>query len=239
MSEVNLQLSHIPSLRALAALLVLSLRQQIRGWRLIVLGVLFLLPAALVVMIVLTSPYPPKVDELDTWIAYTLLANALAPLSALLCAAGVVRDEVEEQTLTYLLLRPLPRSALYAIKLLAGMIVSTLLTIFFAALTLVVIDRLAGKSGGALPVDKALHAAMIFSVTQAAYCGLFGLLGLLMRRSLVIGVAYIILFEGALAAFNTLARKLTVMYYFRVLVRRWLNPADMDWKIDLATAPSA
>jgi ABC-2 type transport system permease protein len=236
----NVQLSHFPSLRALAALLVLSLRQQIRGWRLIVLGVLFLLPAALVVANVLTVRHSPAADELDTWFVYTLLANALAPLAALLCAAGVVRDEVEQQTLTYLLLRPLPRSALYAIKLLAAMIVAALLTIFFAVLTLVVIDRLAGKPGGPLPLDKALHAALIFSVTQTAYCGLFGLLGLLMRRSLVIGVAYIILFEGALAAFNTLARKLTVMYYFRVLVLRWLKPAEAKtWEIDLTTAPSA
>ena len=50
-------------------------------------------------------------------------------------------------------------------------------------------------------------------------------MGLVMRRSLVIGVAYIVIFEGILAAFNTLARKLTVMYYFRVLVVRWQRPA--------------
>jgi hypothetical protein len=60
-----------------------------------------------------------------------------------------------------------------------------------------------------------------------------------MRRSLVIGVAYIILFEGILAAFQIMTRQLTVVFYFRVLVLRWLNPADISvWAIDPATAPS-
>ena len=52
------------------------------------------------------------------------------------------------------------------------------------------------------------------------------------------GVAYIVLFEGLLASLDTVARRLTVMYYFRVLVLRWLEPASgKEWSIDLATAP--
>ena len=165
-------LSRLPSLRALAALLVLSLRQQIRGWRLIVLGLLFLLPSALAVVIVFTSRRAilPPTDQFDYGLVYSFVANALAPLAALLCAAGVIRDEVEEQTLTYLLLRPLPRGALYVVKLLAAAIVSILLTVFFAAVTLAVIEYLAGKGDNPSLADKALHAAMIFSVTQTAYC---------------------------------------------------------------------
>ncbi len=78
------------------------------------------------------------------------------------------------------------------------------------------------------------------TLAQAGYCGLFGLLGLLMRRSLLVGVAYIVLFEGLLASLDTVARRLTIMYYFRVLVLRWLEPANgSEWSIDLATAPEA
>jgi ABC-2 type transport system permease protein len=163
----------------------------------------------------------------------------LAPLAALLCAAGVVRDDVEEQTLTYLLLRPLPRSALYAVKLLASMIITIALTVIFSAATFVLIDFLARKPGGDL-VANTVRVAMIFSFTQTAYCGLFGIMGLLMRHSLVIGVAYIVLFEGILATFKTMARQLTVVFYFRVLVLRWLKPPDTSvWQIEAATVPTA
>ena len=61
-----------------------------------------------------------------------------------------------------------------------------------------------------------------------------------MRRSLFVGVAYIFLFEGLLASLDTVARRMTMMYYFRVLALRWLEPADgKEWSIDLATAPDA
>lgn len=236
-------LSRFPNLRALAALLVLSLRQQVRGWRLIVLGFLFLIPSGLVVLIKLVAPARamPSAEELNMAFVYMFIPHSLAPLAALLCAAGVVRDEVEEQTLTYLLLRPVPRWALYAIKLLAAMIVTVVLTLFFAALTLLLIDALATQRHGPGLAEQVARTAMIYSVTQTAYCALFGIMGLLMRRSLVIGVAYIIIFEGILAALNTLLRELTVMYYFCVLALRWLHPPEAArlWSIELAKAPSA
>ena len=46
--------------------------------------------------------------------------------------------------------------------------------------------------------------------------------------------------KALLASLDTVARRLTVMYYFRVLVLRWLDPASgKEWSIDLATAPEA
>jgi ABC-2 type transport system permease protein len=89
-------------------------------------------------------------------------------------------------------------------------------------------------------IVQAMKTAVALSLAQAGYCGLFGLMGLLMRRSLIVGVAYIFLFEGVLASLDTVARRLTIMYYFRVLILRWLNPADgKEWSIDLASAPDA
>ena len=85
-----------------------------------------------------------------------------------------------------------------------------------------------------------MKIAAIFSLAQVAYCGLFALMALFMRRALLVGVVYIIFFEGILASFDTIARRMTVMYYFRVLVLRWLKPASgAEWKFDLKTAPSS
>src|SRR5262249_43520376 len=73
-----------------------------------------------------------------------------------------------------------------------------------------------------------------------AYCGIFGCLSFYVRRTLVIGIAYIGLFEGLLSSIDFVARRLTVMYYFRVLSCRWVDPAfARNWALDLETAPSA
>ena len=93
---------------ALTALAVLTLRQNLRGRRLLVLSLLFLLPVVLAGVVKLV-PFPPTPQELEFAFIFNLIPHALAPLTALLYAAGIVQDEVEEQTLTYLLLRPLPR----------------------------------------------------------------------------------------------------------------------------------
>jgi ABC-2 type transport system permease protein len=238
------RLPRFPSLRALAALLVLSLRQQIRGWRLVVVGLLFLLPSALAMLVYWTMPVPSDgttpAEVLEFNFIFKLIPLALAPLAALLCAGGIIRDDVEEQTLTYVLLRPLPRTAIYAVKLLAAIVTTALLTSLFAAATLVLIALMTGESADAALVRQAATMAAIFSLTQAAYCGLFALMSLLLRRALVMGVLYIFFFEGLLATFDTIARRMTVIYYFRVLVLRWLELfSGAEWTIDLSSAPSA
>ena len=55
----------------------------------------------------LASRFPPAAENLQFALIFNLIPHALAPLAALLYATGIIQDEVEEQTLTYLLLRPL------------------------------------------------------------------------------------------------------------------------------------
>jgi ABC-2 type transport system permease protein len=227
-----------PYARVLAALFVLTLRQLIHGRRLLVISLLFLLPAALAAVINLASRVAPTVEQLQFAIIFNLIPHALAPLAALLYATGIIRDEVEEQTLTYLLLRPMPRWALYFVRLLATMLVTSLLAAVFAAVTFAVIAVTARQPAGAGLLQEALKTAALLSLVEIGYCSLFGLLGILMRRSLMLGVAYIALFEGLFASFDTVARSMTVMYYFRVLVLRWMHPTmGREWAIDLTTAP--
>jgi hypothetical protein len=60
------------------------------------------------------------------------------------------------------------------------------------------------------------------------------------RWALLGGLAYIVIFEGLLANFDFIGRRLTVMYYFRVLTLRWLDPPSTEgWTLDLATVASA
>lgn len=224
---------------ALVALAVLTLRQNLRGRRLLVLSVLFLLPVVLAGVLKLFS-HPPTPQELEFAFVFTLIPHALAPLTALLYAGGVVQDEVEEQTLTYLLLRPLPRWALYLTKLAMTWLTTSLLTAAFTALTLLVAYWNAPELTSAAFPERVAKIAALMALAQVGYCSLFGLLGLRMRRSLIVGLGYIIAFEGLLANFDAVVRRLTVMYYFRVLSIRWINPnMAKDFSIDLAIAPSA
>jgi ABC-2 type transport system permease protein len=233
-------LSRWPSLRALVALFVLTLRQHVRGRRLLVVSLLFALPSVLAAVVGLTSRHAHSAAMLEFAFVFNLIPHAIAPLAALLYAVGMIQDDVEEQTLTYLLLRPLPRWALYLVKLSATILVTSMLTVVFTTAALAVIALTASGPDTAGLIGRELKMAVLLGLMQVAYCGLFGFLGLLMRRSFIWGVGYIFVMEGLLASFNTVARRLTMMYYFRVLVLRWLDPAyEREWAITLATAPEA
>ena len=151
-------LAWLPNFRALAALLVLALRQQVRGWRLVVLCLLFLLPGALAVLVYLTVPVRSRgstpAEVLDFQFLFNLIPHALAPLAALLCAGGIIRDEVEEQTLTYVLLRPLPRTAIYAVKLLAALVTDGALDVAVQRGHAVLIALMTGESAERGPSCK-------------------------------------------------------------------------------------
>lgn len=215
----------------------LSLRQQVRGRRLLVLTGLFLLPVGIGILARWLGHAGPA--ETENALLFVLIPHALVPLTALLYACGMIQDEIEEQTLTYLLVRPLPRWALYLAKLAATILVTIALTTVFVFATYVVAywgdTDLWGK---AIPV-RAFQTSALLGLNLVAYDSLFGWLGLLVRRFLVIGVGYIVLFEGLLANIDFAVRRITVMYYFRVLAGRWLGIDTKQWSIDVADAPTS
>jgi ABC-2 type transport system permease protein len=217
--------SRSAELSALAALFVLTVRQHTHGRRLLVLALLYLLPCALAVLL-RNLPKPAPAEALEFALIFSLLPHGLAPLTALLYAAGVVSDEVEEQTLTYLLLRSMPRWALYLTKLLATLCVTTLLVaVAVTALYAAIYLGTPGFWGEIVPRAGRMIAAT--ALAQVGYCTLFGFLGLVTRRSLVAGIGYIVVVEGVLANLDFVGRQLTIVYYVRALVLRWLGlPAE-------------
>src|SRR5262249_36991774 len=77
------------------------------------------------------------------------------------------------------------------------------------------------------------------ALATLTYSAIFGCLSLFIRRLLVVGVTYVIVFEGFFANLDIMVRKLTVMYYVRVLVERWLDLKLASWSIRLDEAPSS
>ena len=118
-------------------------------------------------------------------------------------------------------------------------ITTSVLTGVFTMLALAVIYWNTPEFWGDIFPGRALRIVGLLTLAQASYCALFGVLGMVTRWSLLFGLAYIVAFEGLLATLETVARRLTINYYFRILSMRWLDPVNSkEWSIDLETAPS-
>ena len=126
---------------------MLTLRQHVHGKRWLVMGLLFLLPAALAVLCGHSADRQPPPSHWSSSLALMFIPQALLPLVALLYASGMVQDEQEEQTITYLLVRPIPKWALYLVKLLATLTMTVCLVTIFTVLD-VCRDLFSQRRGG-------------------------------------------------------------------------------------------
>jgi ABC-2 type transport system permease protein len=234
-------------LAALWALYVLTLRQHLHGKRWMVTAVLFLLPAGLAILVRATAHNVPGM-WLEFSFGFMFIPQALLPLVALIYGSGIIQDEQEEQTLTYLLIRPIPKWALYMVKLAATLTTTVTLTALFTALTYTAIYA-GADSGGANVVHRCIKAMLTHSLAVVAYCCLFGLMSLLTRWTLIVGILYAAIFEGLLANLPLSIRMITVIYYARMIAYRSLgfigmtpngpfNIAAPVWRIDVEADPT-
>ncbi len=235
--EWPVRLSRRVPFSALAALLNITAARQVRGRRLLILCVLFALP---ILFAVLAHRFedPYQLEDVEAVLIFGLIPQAFLPLAALLFSSGMVQDDVEEQTLTYLLIRPIPRWLIYLVKVAGTWLVISLLNALFTTAALVAVYWGTGELATGALFQRAGILAAILSLSLFAYTAFFGGLSLLARRSLVLGVIYIIVFEGVVANNDFMIRHVTVMYYVRTLCVRWLGLRVSDWAIDLAAAPS-
>jgi ABC-2 type transport system permease protein len=233
-------------LAALWTVYLLTIRQHMHGKRWMVMGVLFLLPVALAIIIRATAPDVPGI-WLEFLLAFVFIPQALLPLVALIYASGIIRDEQEDQTITYLLIRPIPKWALFGMKLFATLTTTIVLTAIFTVLTYAAI-YVGGDAGGENIPLRCLKAVGIHCLAVAAYCCLFGLMSFLTKHILIVGILYILVFEWLLANLPFSIRLVTVIYYARLIAYRTLdflapiprgteNLAAHAWQFDIKADP--
>lgn len=223
---------------ALLTVVRITVARQNRGLRLLVLAALFALPIVFAVLIRrYQTPYRPA--QVEASLLFGLIFPALVPLTSLLLASGMVQDDVEEQTLTYLLIRPIPRWAIYVAKLKGTVLVSWVRSAIFTIGTMVAVYWGQDRLMGAVLRDRAMIVAALLGLALSAYSAIFGAMSLWVRRTLVVGAIFIVGFEMIFGSIDFVIRELTVIYYVRVLAVRWLDLSGADWSIDPETAVSA
>lgn len=136
----------------------------------------------------------------------TLGLAALMPLVALLFGTSAIGSELEDGTAVYILAKPVSRWSILLTKLAVTAGCSILLT----GIPVLVAGLIgAGGLGGGLVIGFTVAAAF----GSIAYCALFVFLSLVTRRALVIGLGYVLIWEGVLAGLFAGTRTFSVRQY--------------------------
>jgi len=140
---------------------------------------------------------------------------AVLPLIALIVGTGVLGSEIDDGTLLHVLAKPLPRYEILLTKL----AVAAGVTAAVSAPPLFVAGLLAESAAVGLAL------AVAAAVGAIAYSSVFVAMSLLTRRPVLLGLVYVMLWEGVLSNIVRGTRSLSIQQHI-VTIAHWLAPTD-------------
>jgi ABC-type transport system involved in multi-copper enzyme maturation permease subunit len=136
------------------------------------------------------------------------------PLGCLATFGPLIRDELQADTLGFLVSRPLHRHRLFLLKYLCAML-WTQLVMLFAGFSYLAVARIKGV---AVAADPALLFLLAQALSVLAYGALGGLLGLLSPKYMVLGVVYGFVVEVGLSNIPTNIHVLAVSHHVTAIL---------------------
>lgn len=217
-------------LRQLAAVTRLELRKCLRGRRLIGLGLLNLIPVALLVLTYLLPPEeellrkvnPTGLSEIFAVMFATFMTRIGIFFTAAFLALHLFRTEMLEKTLHYYLLAPVHRQIVVVGKYFSASLTSSLICgISTAAAYLLTFGWLGGGLGRFFFDGPGLSHLLTYLTVVALGCfgygAVFALFGLLWRQS-IIPVLMLFIWESVLFLLPSSLKLFSVLYYLESLL---------------------
>lgn len=184
------------------------------------------LPAVLVLLAVLSRSLGVDPGEWGPPVLVGLGLAVVLPVVALIVGTGVLGAEIDDGTVVHILTKPLPRWQIVLPKL----AVATGVT----AVTVAVPLYVAGVLAHSVRLGLALAAAA--AVGALAYSALFLALSLLTRRPVLLGLVYVLIWEGLLGNVVTGTQVLSIQQYVIALADRLAPTGLLEASVSVPVA---
>jgi ABC-2 type transport system permease protein len=174
------------------------------------------LPVLLVGLALICRGYDVNPAQWGTPVIVGLGLAVVLPVIALIVGTGVLGSEVDDGTIVHILTKPLPRWNIILAKLgvaIGVTAVSTAVPLFIA-----------GLLADSTRLGLALAAGAV--VGAVVYSAFFLLLSLLTRRPVLLGLVYILVWEGLLGRFVSGTRVLSIEQYV-ITISDKIAPTDL------------
>jgi len=184
------------------------------------------LPILLVGLALLCRAYDVHPDQWGQAVVVGLGLAVLLPVTSLIVGTGVLGSEVDDGTIIHILTKPLPRRDIILAKLLVAAGVSAVVSAVPLFVTGVLADN----------VHFGLALAIAAVIGAIAYTALFLLLSLVTRRPVLLGLVYILVWEGLLGRFVSGTRVLSIEQYVITIADKIAPTGMLDGKVSVPVA---
>jgi ABC-2 type transport system permease protein len=173
----------------MAPLIGVTLRGLLGRRRTILLALLAGLPVLIALLIRISGGRPDADRILDTLVVRTVM-----PLVALILGTAAIGSEIDDGTAVYLLIKPISRWRVAASKI----AVAAGLTAAMVVPAVILTGLLLGSRSGDTTTTVVAYAIACL-VGGSAYAAAFVALSLFTTRALLLGLAYVLIWEGVLS----------------------------------------
>ncbi len=207
-------------LHSMAAVFRIEIHRIFAARMFLFVGLVYALPPT--IFLLTPTPVTPAGALLQYSLILYIYYQALIPLATLLYASSMIRDEQDQKTLGYLLLRPIPRWAILLSKYAAC---STVMGALSALAILGCHLSFWVFKGAHLPAGyfhlPLLGWTIVIAWTSClVFLAVFSVISAIFRRALVAGLIYGFFIEIVLSLVPAVVARISCMHYIRGLFLR-------------------
>ena len=183
-------------------------------------ALLFVLPLVLLGLSVLVRALVGEDEMGARHTLYGLGMVVIVPLIALLATSGLLAPEIDDGSISYLLAKPISRYTIVVSKL----VVAAGCVLVFGSVAMLVSGLILLPGTPAYGLGFAVGSL----VGGVAYCAVFALLSVMTRHAVVIGLIYLLIWEGLLGGLLDGVRWLSITRWSAELVDRIADLSLVD-----------
>jgi ABC-2 type transport system permease protein len=167
----------------------------------------------------------------------TAVVHFLVVFVTLFYGTALISEEVEGKTLTYLFVRPIPKTTIMLGKYLALVWISCLLVLPTVVLSYCILYVRADLTPFMQDMSTLAADLAIIFLAILAYGAFFGLIGAWLRHSILFGLVYAFGWEGIISYLPGFTRKLTITHYIQSILPHQDTAAAIAMLIGERTGP--
>lgn len=202
-----------------AALVTITLRALLNRRRTLLLGLTGVLLVLIAVIFRLGGPSEAEATDVTRRLLADLGIGVVLPLVAVIIGTSALGAELDDGTIVYLLAKPVPRWRVVVVKLLVTWLVTSLLVA-----PAILVAGLVGAGDG--QVASAFAVASLVGALE--YSAVFVALSLVTSRALIVGLAYVVVWEGVVAGLFSGTRAVSIRQHVLSVAEALGGPATAD-----------
>jgi ABC-2 type transport system permease protein len=184
------------------------------------------LPVLLVGLTALAHALEPDPTDWGGPIVAGLGFGVVLPMIALVVGTGVLGAEIDDGTIVHILATPVPRRDI----VLAKLAVAAAITIGVSAVPMFLTGLIMES------VRFGVGLALACAVGSIAYCAVFLALSLLTRRPVLVGLLYVLIWEGLLGNLLAGSRLVSIQQYTLTIAAKSSSSSLLESRVSLPVA---